>query len=62
MAQYRVLTQSFINGELFAEGALVEYDGEVSDNLELVKKGSKAAAAPADEPAAPSFSDVPTGV
>ncbi len=62
MAQYRVLTQSFINGELFAEGALVEYDGEVSENLELVKKGSKAAAAPADEPAEPSFSDVPTGV
>ena len=62
MAQYRVLTQSFINGELFAEGALVEYDAEVSDNLELVKKGSKAAAALADEPAAPSFSDVPTGV
>ena len=62
MAQYRVLSQSFINVELLSEGALVEYDGEVSDNLEPVKKGSKAAAAPADEPAAPSFSDVPTGV
>jgi len=61
MAQYRVLTPSFINGELLAEGAFVEYDGEVSDNLELVKKGSKAAVGPADV-AEPSFSNVPTGV
>ncbi|MBT8527548.1 hypothetical protein G6666_07570 [Polynucleobacter paneuropaeus] len=62
MAQYRVLKQSFINGELFAEGAFVEYDGEVAENLELVKKGSKAAAAPEQEISEPSFSDVPTGV
>ena len=65
MAQYRVLTKSFINGELLEEGALVEFDGEASDNLELVKKSKKGAAAPeseVEEVAESTFSDVPTGV
>lgn len=65
MAQYRVLQKSFINGELLEEGAIVEFDGEASDNLELVKKGKKGADAPAaevEEVAESKFSDVPTGV
>lgn len=67
MAQYRVLTKSFINGQLLEEGALVEFDGEVSENLELVKKSKKGATAPepeleVEEVAEQQFSDVPTGV
>ena len=67
MAQYRVLQKSFINGQLLEEGAVVEFDGEASDNLELVKKGKKGASAPEPEPeveevAESTFSDVPTGV
>jgi hypothetical protein len=36
MAKYRVLEKSFINNALAEEGDIVEYDGEVSSNLELV--------------------------
>ena len=67
MAQYRVLQKSFINGQLLEEGAVVEFDGEASDNLELVKKSKKGASAPepeleVEEITEPQFSDVPTGV
>lgn len=51
MAQYRVLQKSFIGNRIVEEGEVVDYDGDVSDNLELVKKekGKKAAAeTPAD--------------
>lgn len=50
MAQYRVLETSFINNSIVEEGAIIEYDGQPSENLELVvteapKKGSKSDAA-----------------
>ena len=41
MAQYRVLQKSFINNVLAEEGEIVEYDGEVSDNLELIPEPVK---------------------
>lgn len=51
MPMYRVLVRSFINNAILEEGAVVEYDGEVSDNLALIedekpKRGRKAAADP----------------
>lgn len=50
--QYRVLQKSFIGNRIVEEGEVIEYDGEPSSNLELVKKGKKAAAdAPADDQA-----------
>ena len=56
MAQYRVLTKSFINNSIVEEGDVIEYDGPVGSNLELVQdeaapakgKGKKSAAAPVD--------------
>jgi hypothetical protein len=36
MPQYRVLQKSFINNQLLDEGAVIEYDGEASDNLQLL--------------------------
>jgi hypothetical protein len=36
MAKYRVLEESYINLALVEEGTIIEYDGEVSSNLELV--------------------------
>jgi hypothetical protein len=64
MPLYKVLQQSFVNGRLVSEGELVEYDGDVHDNLELVKKGSKAKpdADPDPEMNQSSFNDAPTGV
>ena len=47
MAKYRVLTKSFINNALVEEGAVVEYDGAPSDNLEPMDKPAEAAAAQA---------------
>ncbi len=44
MAQVRVLQKSYIGNRIVEEGEVIEYDGELSDNLELVKKGKKAAA------------------
>ena len=38
MATYKVLEKSFINNALQEEGAIIEYDGEPSENLELVSK------------------------
>jgi hypothetical protein len=37
MALYKVLERSFVNNALLEEGAIVEYSGEVSANLELIK-------------------------
>ena len=37
MPHYRVLQKSFIGTKLVEEGEIVEYDGEPSDNLELVQ-------------------------
>lgn len=58
MPRYRVLERSFINNSTFEPGAVIEYDGEVADNLELIEepkarrgKGSKVEAEEADEPA-----------
>lgn len=56
MAQYRVLTKSFINNSIAEEGDLVEFDGKPGSNLELVQdeaapkkgKGKKSDAVPAD--------------
>ena len=37
MALYKVLERSFVNNALLEEGAIVEYSGEASTNLELIK-------------------------
>ena len=37
MAQYRVLTKSFVNNSIREEGEIVEYDGKPGSNLELIK-------------------------
>lgn len=47
MPQYRVLQKSFIGNRIVEEGEVIDYDGEASENLEPVKKGKKAAEAPA---------------
>lgn len=39
MPKYKVLQKSFINNRIAEEGEIVEYDGDVSGNLELMKKG-----------------------
>lgn len=53
MPQYRVLAKSFINNSIVEEGAIVEYEGEASDNLELIEdekpKRKKGAAAQASD-------------
>lgn len=43
MPRYKVLEKSFINNTVYEEGAIVEYDGIPSENLELVT-GKKAKA------------------
>lgn len=60
MPKYRVLAKSFINSAIVQEGEIVEYDGEPSENLELVesgktegKRGRKAAESDAGEASAP---------
>lgn len=63
MAQYRVLSKSFINNSIQEEGAIVEYDGKPGSNLELVEdkpepqkgKGKKGAVASAPDDAADVF-------
>jgi len=37
MAKYRVLQKSFVGNRIVEEGAIVDYEGEVSDNLEPVE-------------------------
>ena len=49
MAKYRVLERSFINNALLEEGAIVEYDGEVASNLELIEEPKKGKSKAADE-------------
>ncbi len=48
MAQYRVLQKSFINDTIVEEGEIVDFDGEPSFNLELIKgkKGAVSTAVP----------------
>lgn len=41
MAQYRVLEKSFIGNQIVEAGETIEYDGEASDNLELVSTKAK---------------------
>lgn len=63
MAQYRVLTTSFINNSIQEEGAIVEYDGKPGSNLELIKgepepqkgKGKKGSVASAPDDVANVF-------
>jgi hypothetical protein len=50
MAQVRVLQKSYIGNRIVEEGEIIEYDGELSENLEPVKKGKKAAEPPAADP------------
>lgn len=49
MPQYRVLQKSFIGNSIVEEGEVIDYAGEVSDNLELVKGKKKGAEAPAPD-------------
>ena len=54
MPQYRVLQKSYVGNRIVEEGEVVEYDGEASDNLELIEqpkqaKGKKSEAAAADQ-------------
>ena len=37
MASYKVLTKSFIGNAIREEGEVVEYDGDVADNLEALE-------------------------
>ena len=41
MAKYRVLEKSFIGDAIVEAGAIVDYDGEPSSNLEPIKKARK---------------------
>ncbi|MDD4913290.1 MAG: hypothetical protein PHP57_13435 [Sideroxydans sp.] len=53
MALYRLTEKSFINNTIYEEGAEVEYDGEPSDHMVLVKgKKGKAAAEEVIDPQA----------
>lgn len=44
MAKYRVLTKSFIGNSLVDEGAVIDFDGVPSDNLEPLDPPAQAAA------------------
>lgn len=44
MARYRVLEKSFINNCVVEAGAEIEYGGEPSYNLELIKPEKKSSA------------------
>lgn len=51
MAKVRVLEKSFINNAVVEEGAVIDYDGELGPNLELVEvsgKGRKSKDTPAE--------------
>lgn len=39
MPKYKVLQKSYINNKIVEEGEIVEFDGDVSDNLKLMKRG-----------------------
>lgn len=50
MTKYRVAKASFINNRFYNAGEVLEYEGEVSNNLvELGSKAEKAAKAAIDE-------------
>ena len=54
MPKYKVLQKSFIGNSICEEGAIVDYDGEASKNLELIPepkkpRGQKPDDAPASE-------------
>jgi signal peptidase I len=59
MAKYRVLSKSYIDGSIVDEGDIIEYDGEASGNLELIKPEAKANGGKkgAAQPVAPEGSD-----
>ena len=64
MPRYRVLERSFINNASVEPGAIVEYEGEVSDNLEPIKepKASRGKPAKGEEHAvAETVDDDPAG-
>jgi len=64
MPRYRVLERSFINNSTLEPGAVVEYDGEVSDNLELIKELKASRGKPAkgeDHAAVETVDDDPAG-
>lgn len=46
MPKYRVLVRSFINNGLREEGEIVDYEGKVGSNLELIEKASASAEEP----------------
>ena len=53
MPKYRVLERSFINNTTFDEGAVIDYDGPVADNLELIEEPkARRGKAKDDEPVA----------
>jgi hypothetical protein len=60
MAQYRVLSKSFINNRIVEEGETVEFDGKAGSNLELIKagkKGEKHGVAPVEDSSQPDQSE-----
>jgi hypothetical protein len=64
MPRYRVLERSFINNSTFEPGSIVEYEGEVAGNLELIKepKVSRGKPAKGEDPAvAETVDDDPAG-
>ena len=42
MAQVRILTKSFVGNTIVEEGAVIEYDGEIGSNMELVEQPKQA--------------------
>lgn len=41
MATYKVLEKSYINEKMVEVGEIIDYDGEASGNLELIKDVSR---------------------
>lgn len=58
MAKYRVLQTSFIDNNLVNEGVIIEYDGEASHNLELIKPGKKSGSDKQNDDAPPAEGDL----
>lgn len=48
MAKYKVLEKSFINNAIVEAGEVIEYDGEASNNLELIDEKKPKAKADAN--------------
>ncbi len=49
MPQFKVTKKSFINDRIYEEGALIDFDGEPSDNLEPVDDAAQAMVAEAEQ-------------